>query len=547
MTAIPEFTCFNCGSHSSKIKYHFKEDQKKIIQCASCGIMVLDPFPTEEALKSVYNDLYFNNDKLVENSSSTSNIYGYSDYIAERINKQRGYNHILEKTRSLMIASAAPPPLLDYGCGLGFFIDSAYDYGFDPNGVEFNPYAIDYIRRRYSYKVFKNEEFGASEKKYDVVTLFDVIEHVRDPLQLINDARTKLNDNGLLILTTMDSESIVSKMIGSHLKDFRRTSEHIYFFSRKNLPSLMMRYGFEILEIASHGHSFELNHLVKRVNTSFPAIACVFSPLLKIFPFLGRINIYVNPFTKFILYARKRNEYGRVKLERKKLTIVVPVYNEQLYIKKILEKLLAVELGLEKEIIVVNDGSVDGTADILREYESPDKRVKIIHKINEGKGSAVAKGIQASTGDFVIIQDADLEYNPEDIPLLLDVMIKTGANVVYGSRYRGKYRKAGYFINTVANNFLTFLTNLVNNLNLSDMETGYKLFNGNLIRSIKISSKRFDFEPEITCKVSRYKTAIYEVPISYNARTYYEGKKIKFKDGVQAIFAIIKYGVLKFK
>jgi len=306
-----------------------------------------------------------------------------------------------------------------------------------------------------------------------------------------------------------------------------------------------MRYGYDILEISSCGHSFELNHLVKRISTSFPIAASLFGFFLKILPFLGRVTVYINPLTKFIIYARKRNEITAVKKEQKKLSVVIPAFNEQLYIKKIIEKLSALDIGMQKELIIVNDGSTDGTHDILQKYSSAEN-IKVLHKKNEGKGSAVAMGIAVSTGDYVLIQDADLEYNPDDIPLLLDAMIKTGANVVYGTRYRGSYRKTGYFINTLANNFLTLMSNIINNNNLTDMETGYKLFNGNLIRSIKISSKGFDFEPEITCKRSRYKTAIYEVPVTYNARTYYEGKKIRFKDGVLAIIALIKYGILRF-
>jgi len=508
--------------------------------------MVLDPLPTEESLKSVYNDVYFSNDKLVEPGSQNSNIYGYADYIAERINKQRGYKVIFEKIRSLLISSENPPALLDYGCGLGFFMDSAYDYGFNVNGVEFNPYALNYIKQRYSYNVSSPEEFQTLKNKYDVVTLFDVIEHLRNPLQMLDAITARINDNGLLIISTPDSESTVSKILGNKLEDFRRTREHLYFFSRRNLPSILMRYGYDVLEISSCGHSFELKHLIKRIGNSLPMVAAIINFFLKLFPFLGRINVYINPFTKFILYARKRNEITAIKRERKKLSIVVPVFNEQLYIKKIIGKLTALEIGMHKEIIIVNDGSTDGTQDILREYASAVDNIKIMHKSNEGKGSAVAKGVAASTGDYVLIQDADLEYNPDDIPLLLDAMIKTGANVVYGTRYRGSYRKTGYFINTIANNLLTLMSNIINNNNLTDMETGYKLFNGNLIRSIKIRSKGFDFEPEITCKVSRHKTAIYEVPVSYNARTYYEGKKIRFKDGVLAIIALIKYGVLRF-
>lgn len=234
----------------------------------------------------------------------------------------------------------------------------------------------------------------------------------------------------------------------------------------------------------------------------------------------------------------------QVHLGEKTLSIIVPVYNEQKFIIKILQKLADLELKVNKEIVVVNDGSTDNTLALLKEFSKNNDIVLIDLTINQGKGGALKNGIAASKGDFVIVQDADFEYDPNEIPKLLDAMVETGYRVVYGSRFKGPDASRGYFINLLGNKALTLATNIVLGSRLTDMETGYKLFDGTLLRSFEISSKGFDFEPEITCKVSKSNVKIHEIPISYNPRNYDAGKKIRFRDGVYALIAIFKYGVL---
>ncbi|GIW62973.1 MAG: glycosyl transferase [Patescibacteria group bacterium] len=235
----------------------------------------------------------------------------------------------------------------------------------------------------------------------------------------------------------------------------------------------------------------------------------------------------------------------------KTLSIVIPVYNEKLFISETIDRVLHSDsLGLKKEIIVVDDNSTDGTKEILKELEKKyeKNKLKIIYKNkNEGKGSALKLGFLKTKGDIVIIQDADLEYDPSDFPRLLEPFIKNNADVVYGSRFiSDKPHRVLYFWHYIANFFLTLLSNAFTNLNLTDMETGYKVFKGDLIRKIalKLKSKRFGFEPEITARISKIKgIKIYEVGISYWGRTYEEGKKINWKDGVKAIWEILKYNL----
>jgi 2-polyprenyl-3-methyl-5-hydroxy-6-metoxy-1,4-benzoquinol methylase len=506
--------------------------------------MVIDPFPSETQLHSIYNESYYKNSKLT--SSDENHIYGYFDYISERINKQKGYAKVCRRIRKYQATDIQNASLLDYGCGLGHFLDSAYEYDFKVAGVEFNPFAVEYIQKRYRYPILSDGEYERSGERYDVITVFDVIEHVRNPFTLLKDISGRLHDNGLVVVSTTDAGSLTSRMLGRRLEDFRRIREHLFFFNRRNLSEILIQNDFEILEISSLGHSFEIALLASRLKNALPVLGGLLNALLFAFPFLKSMSIYLNPRTKFIIYARKKYKPLPDDRPDKTISIIMPVYNEWLYIEKVIEKLLAVDIGLKKEIIIVNDGSTDQTSEKLKRYEDHPS-IRVFHKKNEGKGSAVALGIAKSTGDFVIIQDADLEYNPEDIKTLLDTMYKAEARAVYGTRYMGQRRRTGYFVNTLANNFLTFLANFINNLNLTDMETGYKLFHGPVIRSIKITAKGFDFEPEVTCKIARLKIPIYETPISYNARTYYEGKKIKFIDGLKAILALIKYGILRYQ
>ncbi len=225
-----------------------------------------------------------------------------------------------------------------------------------------------------------------------------------------------------------------------------------------------------------------------------------------------------------------------------KISVVIPVYNEETTIKEIFQAVSAVDL--DKEIIIVDDCSTDGTREILREFDGGATRI-LMHERNMGKGAALRTGFQQATGDIVIIQDADLEYDPQEYHKIIAPIVAGKADVVYGSRFIGdQAHRVVYFWHRIGNGLLTLLSNMLTNLNLTDMETCYKAFRREIIQSIQIEEERFGFEPEITAKIAKLHCRIYEVGISYYGRTYEEGKKIGWRDGFSAIRCILKYNLL---
>lgn len=304
MTApTSNMVCGWCQHVGSSVAYDFGE--RAIRRCDACGLMQTHPKATHEELKKIYTHEYYRNAALVDPKSQK--VYGYTDYIAERLIKQVDHRRILKRINEhLSTGGVTSRDLCDVGCGLGFFLDSAFDFGFAPRGLEFNEDAVQYAKQRYAFPVSNYDGSLLSvltPESMGVITTFDTIEHLTDPFEFLREAREVLVPGGILVVSTMDSSSFVSRLLGKRLEDFRRILEHLFFFDRRTLTRIMQEAGYEILELRSIGHTFELGHLATRFSTSFPILAGA-ARAIQNSP-LRNVTVSVDPRTKMVVYARK--------------------------------------------------------------------------------------------------------------------------------------------------------------------------------------------------------------------------------------------------
>lgn len=302
--ARADASCGWCGHRGFVDVYRIFD--KRITRCTACDLMQTWPMPTVGELESIYTETYFTNPDLTDPGSQA--IYGYCDYLAERLNKQVKYKTILRKIRAhLEEGGVASRELLDIGCGYGFFLDSSVDFGFTPSGLEFNGHAIERLRSRYAFAVRQSNggiEGAYPPESFACIAMLDTIEHLLDPFGALDGIREMLRPKGVVAISTMDSTSLTSRLLGARLEDFRRINEHLYFFDRKTLRAVLEAKGFEVLQIGSIGHTFEAGLLFSRIGSSLPSLR----PLASIVRALGleHLRISFNPRTKMIVYARKR-------------------------------------------------------------------------------------------------------------------------------------------------------------------------------------------------------------------------------------------------
>jgi 2-polyprenyl-3-methyl-5-hydroxy-6-metoxy-1,4-benzoquinol methylase len=295
--------CPHCREARHTMRYDF--GAQRVVRCDGCGLLRLDPPPTEDDIRAVYDKDYFNNTEFMR--GTTQSLFGYSDYIAERFNKQQQYATIAREIARRLDIVDRRPRLLEVGCGLGYFLDVAFEENFDVAGLEFNPHAVERLSQKYAFPVSTGalESAELPPGPFDSVVLLDVIEHLRDPFAGLDRIHAAIAPRGLLVLSTVDAESFMSRLLGKRLEDFRRTREHLFFFSRSTLRAILDAHGFEVETIRSIGHTFSVEMLLERLALYNRPVFTALRRLAKRLG-VGNLQVYVNPGTKMIAYARRK-------------------------------------------------------------------------------------------------------------------------------------------------------------------------------------------------------------------------------------------------
>ncbi len=292
--------CPLCGGGETFPKYDF--GRQRILRCRQCTMMWLDPQPSLEELGAVYGEDYYQNEKFFEDRNES--IYGYYDYLSEKYFKQHNYHLLLDRLIGFMADFGSDSRLLDVGCGLGSLLDVAFDKGFQVEGVEFNRTAAEQVRRKYTFPVFTGDLLDYEGGPFDVVAMLDVIEHLREPFQAIRMLNRLLKPGGVMMLSTMDCDSLVSRLLGKRLEDFRRVREHLFFFTRRTMGLVLEAEGFEVLRTDSYGIPIRMDFLAQRVRLTSRSLGAVFGKAVQTLH-LSSLQFNFDPHTKMVIYARK--------------------------------------------------------------------------------------------------------------------------------------------------------------------------------------------------------------------------------------------------
>ncbi|MBF0496847.1 MAG: glycosyltransferase [Deltaproteobacteria bacterium] len=526
--------------NNNKLYYLFSiRDTHRVVMCQDCGLLLLNPQPSDEELDAIYGPEYFLGNSLENGTDHQSRLKQ-----ATAVN----YLNLLARYRG-----ASGGELLEVGPGQGNFLAAAASQGYNVTGLEYSSCACDVIRSNLQGRgrviCGEIDQLSDEQEKYDVCILSDVIEHTRDPRSLLHNIHRLLKPGGVIFASTPSTDSWPAKLMKTRWMEFK--IEHLFYFSRDNLESLLFRCGFHQMITVPAVKSLSLDYITAHFQRfPVPVVSRCLSWLYHLVPaFLRRKPIQVNS-GGVIVMARSR------KIEvQPKLTIIMPAYNEVNTVEAALTKVLEKHIeGLGIEVVLVESNSTDGTRQAVQKYQDHPRVNLVLEDRPQGKGHAVRTGLRHATGDFILIQDADLEYDLEDYDVLLEPLIFGRKSFVLGSRHGGRTWKIRKFegspLTTMLFNavhwILTAIIDVLFWLPLKDPFTMFKVFRADCLYGLTFECNRFDFDYELLLKLVRKGYKPIEIPVNYRSRTFEQGKKVSiYRDPLTWIWAIAKYRAIR--
>jgi len=524
-------SCLVCGSR--KIHYDFSISKFRIEECTDCKLMRLNPQPTDQELGDIYSKNYF----ITLDGSQTEISALKSDTANHYLNLIESYTKAPLKGR-----------LLEVGCGQGDFLIKAADRGLDVTGVEYSSHAVKIAEKKLGDRgqVICGEiaQLLNANESFDYIVFADVLEHVRNPRKFLRSVHALLRKDGIAIAIVPSLDSLSARLMRNKWVEFK--PEHLWYFSTATLQRLFYSEGFYKDKVYTAKKTLNIDYIAKHFeHYPIQPFSNSIRLLTKLLPRFLRRQPFRVVASGIMLLARKNEmQYP------KKLSVVMAAFNEEKTIRKIIESILAKKInGIEIELIIVESQSTDGTQEVVREYEGHD-RVKVVWQDKPlGKGNAIRAGLEHISGEYVLIQDADDEYDLEDYDALVEPLIIGEASFVLGARHGGRawkmrkfenQRLAGHVLN-VGHWFFTLLVNVLFGLRLRDPFTMYKVFRADCLEGLTFSCNRFDFDYELLIKLAKKGHRPIEIPVNYRSRSFKEGKKIRiFLDPWTWLKAIVR-------
>ncbi|MBF0551657.1 MAG: glycosyltransferase [Deltaproteobacteria bacterium] len=511
----------------------------RVVRCEDCGLLMLNPQPSDQTLDAVYGPEYFLGDSLEEGQDHQSQL---------KQSTAINYLQLLKRYRG-----ASGGELLEVGPGQGDFLAAAANQGYNVTGVEYSSSACDVIKSKLQGQgrviCGQIDQLSDEQQKYDVCVLSDLIAHTRDPRDFLNNIHRLLKPGGVIFVSTPSTDSWSARLMKIRWMEFK--IEHLFYFSRDNIEALLFHCGFHQMITLPAVKSLSLDYIAAHFERfAVPVVSKCLSLLCRVVPaFLRRKPFQVVPSGVSVM-ARSRS------IEVKpKLSIIMPVYNEVNTVEATLTKVLEKQIeGLDIEVVLVESNSTDGSKQVVQKYQDHPRVKLILEDRPQGKGHAVRTGLKHATGDIILIQDADLEYDVEDYDVLVEPIISGKRSFVLGSRHGGRTWKIRTFkgspltamLFNAVHWILTAIIDLLFWLPLKDPFTMFKVFRADCLYGLTFECNRFDFDYELLLKLVRKSYKPIEIPVNYRSRTFEEGKKVSiYRDPLTWLWAIGKYRVIR--